>query len=85
MRDDEPTHAWFGASWGAPINEIQPHTETPVDETCLFCNEPIRPDEQGYMMPFHDQAEGFTRVFVHKRCQHRALGVESGEATEQVE
>jgi hypothetical protein len=77
MQRNEPTHAWFGASWGAPINEIQPHVETPVAEDCFFCHEPIAPNDQGYMMPFHDDGEGFKRVFAHKRCQHRSLGIKS--------
>lgn len=66
---------WFGKSWGAPINEIQPHVETPVDEDCIFCHEPIVEDDQGYVMPYNDDSEGTKRVAAHKRCQHRALGV----------
>lgn len=76
MGNDESTNFWFGASWGAPVNELTPHVDTPVDEDCLWCREPIKPDDQGYMMPFHDESEGFKWVYVHKRCQHRNLGIE---------
>ena len=71
---DGPIHAWFGASWGAPINQIQPHIATPVDEACLLCNEPILPEDQGYVMPFDDDSEGWKLIAVHKR-QHRSLGI----------
>jgi hypothetical protein len=71
----EPYHGWFGTSWGAPINEVQPHVSTPVGEDCLFCHEPIREGDQGYVMPFNDESEGLMRVASHKRCQHRALGI----------
>lgn len=70
-----PYHGWFGESWGAPINSIQPRFETPVDENCFFCREPILATDQGYVMPFDDETEGLKRVAVHKRCQHRALGL----------
>jgi len=32
---------WFGASWGAPLNEECPRQATPAGELCLRCEEPI--------------------------------------------
>lgn len=70
----ESYRGWFGESWGAPINLIQPHLATPEDEDCIFCHEPILASDQGYIMPFSD-VDGLKRVAAHKRCQHRALGL----------
>jgi hypothetical protein len=41
---------WFGESWGAPCCKPDDHVETPVDQTCLRCGEPIASGDQGLTM-----------------------------------
>lgn len=42
---------WFGDTWGAPINETVEHTDTPVGEICLQCEEPILAGDRGVLIP----------------------------------
>jgi len=42
--------SWFGQSWGAPICQTTPHVETPVGEACVWCDEPVAPDDSGLVM-----------------------------------
>lgn len=70
----EGYRGWFGESWGAPINRVQQHLPTPENEDCAFCGEPIRPNDQGYIMPFED-VDGLKRLAAHRRCHHIALGL----------
>lgn len=76
FKPGEPLHGWFGESWGAPINGINPQVPTPVDATCLFCHEPIAAHHQGYQMPYSHSDGRCYKVAAHKRCQHLSLGLE---------
>jgi hypothetical protein len=68
---DGPEHTmrWFGIAWGAPINHVCPHAETPVGEACSHCTESIEQGDRGVLelqgdawRPQH--AECFVRVTV---------------------
>lgn len=58
---------WFGASWGAPINEICEHQQTPVGEVCTWCLDPIEPWAAGVVMT-HWSAEEMSRQPKHLEC-----------------
>lgn len=45
------TKKWFGESWGAKSNVPETHSATPVGEKCPICLEPIRADDQGFIIP----------------------------------
>jgi hypothetical protein len=38
---------YFGAPWPSGLCESENHTETPVGQLCLECDEPIEADHQG--------------------------------------
>jgi hypothetical protein len=45
---------WFGKDWGAPVCKEERHAETPVGESCVVCQKPIEPADQGIMIaPFY--------------------------------
>jgi hypothetical protein len=52
MTDEGFTNAWFGRSWGAPINNDLPQVPTPVGVSCLHCEEPIEGGDSGHVMPY---------------------------------
>ncbi len=42
---------WFGKSWGSLVCEHDAHAETPVGDTCVQCDKPIKEDDQGMLIP----------------------------------
>lgn len=45
------TLRWFGHRYDAPAWIDMPGVETPTDQACLECGDPIRPDDDGVMIP----------------------------------
>lgn len=39
--------AWFGESWGAPINDECPQIDVPFGAVCLWCEDLIDEDDSG--------------------------------------
>lgn len=42
---------WFGKNWGGRVCDPKKHAETPVNDTCSYCEEPIKKDDQGLLIP----------------------------------
>lgn len=67
---------WFGPPWRAPVNVAMERTSVPVGEPCLKCGEPIKENEQGYMIPaLHETADGFIDEPWHRVCFMKSLGL----------
>lgn len=45
---------WFGEPWGAPVNQSNPHTRTPVGTDCDQCGKPIEASDRGFIFPMLD-------------------------------
>jgi hypothetical protein len=45
LRDD--TVAWFGPSWGAPVNQDCPQVDVPVGAPCMNCEREVGRGERG--------------------------------------
>ena len=48
---------WFGESWGAPVCDLDDHTDTPVGILCAGAEQPdcpgkIREGDQGLITPY---------------------------------
>lgn len=41
--------AWFGKNWGSPMCDPAMHCPTPVGEPCLWCEERIAADDDGFL------------------------------------
>ena len=51
---------WFGPSWGGHLCDPAEHTDTPVGEDCLACDEPIEDGDQGILAPCLEAPRGTT-------------------------
>ena len=71
---DIGTVRWFGASWNAPICDRRAHVETPADQPCGACGDPIRHGDQGVTIPYSGP-ETVTRALYHLGCWFRVIGV----------
>jgi hypothetical protein len=68
--------AWFGSSWGAPVN-AGPHVGTPVGALCSWCVEAIEDGDSGVLMPHIDldpdgRPVGTVRP-LHRNCHLRSV------------
>jgi len=63
---------WFGYKPFAPICDIEPHVETPIGEPCLWCEEPIGPDANGFMAELQTPIGMVIRPW-HHECYLRML------------
>jgi hypothetical protein len=52
----DPTIQWFGIGWGAPINVIAQHIQTPIGALCFRCQIPIVLGDRGYLLPPNQEA-----------------------------
>lgn len=73
------TVRWFGASWGAPVNEAGTRVAAPVGEQCPPCDRPIQPDDRGVGVP-HVGLTSYEGCGVyrwwHLDCWLREIGAE---------
>lgn len=58
---------WFGENWGAPICRLVEHAPTPQAD-CLGCNKPIKPEDQGVMLPYSGSEGDPPEVPYHLDC-----------------
>lgn len=64
---------YFGESWHVPALVGAEQADTPVGEPCLHCDEPIRPEQQGFLRPVIG-SDGQTEVRpIHRECDLRAI------------
>ena len=77
--DDDDTWGrtrWFGAPWPstdrrAPVCEDDAQrVPTPLNEDCMMCGHPIRPDDSGCSMP-HLSESGAEWKYTHRVCMLR--------------
>lgn len=59
---------WFGASWGAPVNEFSEQTEVPVGASCQGCSSPVNEGDQGYLIPYMPLVGPPTLEAWHRWC-----------------
>lgn len=65
---------WFGERAVLAIQQELPHTETPVGEPCLWCEEPIEEGDNGFVTPYIGESESSLRAW-HKACwQRQSMG-----------
>lgn len=63
---------WFGDKTWCPATDEGTQVDTPVDQNCLFCEEPIKEDDRGYMRPFGvGQSVGL--IPAHRECDFRSI------------
>lgn len=79
---------WFGKfSWGAPVCELTEHTETPVDDICIHCEEDIRKGDSGiiYANGYPAHLNCFLRgifgsvAHIEGRCSCKVPGATEGD------
>jgi hypothetical protein len=73
--DDVGTVRWFGASWNAPVCDRRAHIETPVDQPCGACGDPIRHGDQGVSVLTFSPLRTAPRSPYHLSCWFRVIGV----------
>lgn len=73
MSDDYPG-GWFGANWGAPVCEGE-HFDTPIDDPCMHCHKPIKPDDRGLIVPNIDKDHVWLDP-IHLACMAAWTGVD---------
>lgn len=59
---------WFGKSWGSPVCFPPMHTETPVGNTCIECEKPIKEDDQGLILPIAFQDDSLPPEAIYHLC-----------------
>jgi hypothetical protein len=68
--------AWFGSSWGAPVNE-GPRVPVPVGMSCSWCAEAIETGDSGVVMPHVEEPKPgvfVTRIRpLHCNCHLRSV------------
>lgn len=64
---------WFGASWGAPVNEDTEWAPTPIGEPCMNCDEPIDAEDQGVLIPTWRAENIVTEDPWHLACHVRGI------------
>lgn len=63
---------YFGQAWSAlMLGEIE-QVPTPVGKECLLCEEPIRDDDRGFMVP-HLTGSLFEEKPNHRECLARSI------------
>lgn len=70
MPEDFLKMQWFGKDWGAPILAELDHQPTPISEFCLFCEERILEQDDGFLI--FDGEKGRRRP-VHWECNLRQV------------
>lgn len=65
------TRAWFGRNWGALALEGLKQIPRPVGFPCLFCTEPIGPDDDGFVTPVLRPRLSYEPI--HRECDLRAI------------
>lgn len=60
---------WFGDEPFAPVCHVTPRAERPIGAPCYWCDDPIGPDETGFLIPHCGQDERP----IHDFCQLRTL------------
>ena len=74
MHDDIGTLRWFGASWGAPVNDPRAEIPTPTGEKCIYCHLRIGPHDNGISIPYMDDGFATTRAAYHRECFLASIG-----------
>lgn len=68
---------WFGQSWGAPVCKPETHSETPTEEDCTQCEQPILATDSGVTLPFSGGPDDTrTELSYHHQCYMRSLGLD---------
>lgn len=83
---------WFGKSWGAPVCGYTEHAATPVGEFCMRCNQLIRAEDAGFILPSIEEIDPARNLALctqrpwHRYCfltsilgEKKALEIEQGE------
>lgn len=77
--DTDPRVRWFGPTWHAPINEVTLEAPTPVDDVCIYCNNPILLGQRGILMwGSHSPTPDWPwllRVAEHITCFFASVGI----------
>jgi hypothetical protein len=63
---------WFGYKPFADICRDHHRVETPIGDPCCWCEEPIGPDEDGFLIPVFT-TEGVKFLPWHSECNFRQL------------
>jgi hypothetical protein len=69
-------NVWFGTDWGAPVCQTTPHVAVPIGEPCVWCQEPIAPEDSGMGMPIMESAGHAMAVrvaYYHLECWIRQV------------
>jgi hypothetical protein len=69
----ETSTRWFGYKPFAPICADTPRVATPVGQICAWCNEPILPDEDGFVLPMMHTCGHVDDRPWHLNCHMRSL------------
>jgi hypothetical protein len=67
-----PMMAWFGESWGAPVNADCPRVRPPVGRPCLFCADPIASGDAGVVVAAVRADHTAAREPLHLECHMRS-------------
>lgn len=81
---DEYPGGWFGASWGAPVNEDTRQLPAPVGEPCTRCGLVIKNGDQGVLIPGGfvprpGEGKRTLRLFPYDLTCWRAIALDSRE------
>lgn len=63
---------WFGYKPFAPVCDTEWRIETPIGHTCVWCGDPIGPEDNGFMVD-HCTETGLEPLPWHQECYIRML------------
>lgn len=64
---------WFGYKSFALVCDHSPRAETPIGEACVWCEEPIGPEENGFLVLTVGPNGLSTEQPIHPECHLRTL------------
>jgi hypothetical protein len=67
----EATNKWFGKSPFGPVCNGTEQVETPVGQSCIYCQEAIAEDDEGIVMPYHETEVSWKPT--HRECLLRQV------------
>ena len=75
MSDELGTLRWFGATWGAPVNDPRAEIPVPLGEDCLRCHFLFDSADRGLAVAASTEISASGQVFYHLECWLDELGV----------
>jgi hypothetical protein len=67
---------WFGENWNALVCYETEHAETPVGRKCGYCQEQIKKNSQGVLLPHWADGSGPDDIPYELSCFLKMLGLE---------